>query len=305
VKAWQKRGGALTLAEVPEPKPAADEILVEVRAISLNRGEVRGIARAAEGAIPGWDVAGTVLEPAQLGASPSRGTPVVAMLDGGGWAERVAVPVARAAVVPEDVGLDVASTLPIAGLTAVRALELAAPLRSSRVLVTGASGGVGQFAVQLAALDGADVTAVSSRPAQHAALASLGAKQVVARIDDATGPFDLILESVGGPSLARAIDLVGEEGVVVVFGNSSEQETTFNARTLFLKGAATIYGLLVFEEYDSGRLGSRDLERLLSLIRDGKLHSPISLRRPWTELPATMLELERREYPGKAVLEVG
>ncbi len=304
MKAWQKQNGVLALAEVPGPNPAADQLVAEVRAISLNRGEVRSVARAAEGAIPGWDVAGTVLEPAQLGASPSRGTRVVAMLDGGGWAERVAIPVARVAVIPDGVGFDVAATLPIAGLTAVRALELGAPLRGSRVLVTGASGGVGQFVVQLAALEGANVTAVSSRAAQHEALRALGARDVVARIDDAKGPFDLILESVGGPSLTKAIELVGSEGVVAVFGNSSEQDSTLNARTLFNKGAATIYGLLVFEEYDSGRLGARDLERLMTLVRDGKLRSPISLRRPWTELPATMRELEKREYPGKAVLEV-
>jgi NADPH:quinone reductase-like Zn-dependent oxidoreductase len=304
VKAWQKQNGVLTLADVPEPKPAADQLVVQVRAISLNRGEVRAVARAAEGAVPGWDVAGTVLEPAQLGASPSKGTRVVAMLDGGGWAERVAIPVARVGVIPDGVGFDVAATLPIAALTAVRAIALAAPVKGSRILVTGGSGGVGQFAVQLAALENAEVTAVSSRAAQHAVLKSLGARDVVARIDDARGPFDLVLESVGGPSLAKAIELVGSEGIVVTFGNSSEQETCFIARTLFGKGAATLYGLLVFEEYDSGRIGARDLERLMALVRDGKLHSPISLRRPWTELPATIRELDKREYPGKAVLEV-
>ncbi len=304
MKAWQKHIGALRLADVPEPQPAADQVLLQVHAISLNRGEVRGVTRAADGVIPGWDVAGTVLEPAQLGSSPAKGTRVAAMLDGGGWAERVAVPVARAAIIPDGVGFDVAATLPIAGLTALRAIELGAPVKGSRVLVTGGSGGVGQFAVRLAALDGAEVTAVSSRPAQHEVLKALGAKHMVTRIEDAKGPFDLVLESVGGPSLAKAIDLVGPEGVVVVYGNSSEQDTTFSARTLFLKGAATIYGLLVFEEYDSGRIGAHDLERLMMLVRDGKLHSPISLRRPWTELPATMRELEQREYPGKAVLEL-
>ncbi len=304
MKAWRKHGAILELAEVAEPKPAPDEILLQVCAVSLNRGEVRAIARAAEGEVPGWDVAGTVHEPAQLGASPARGTRVVAMLDGGSWAERVSVPVARAAVIPDGVGFDVAATLPVAGLTALRAVELGAPVKGSRVLVTGASGGVGQFGVQLAALGGAEVTAVSSRPAQHEALKALGAKDVVARIDDARVPFDLVLESVGGPSLGKAIELVGPEGIIVVYGISSEQDTTFNARTLFLKGAATIYGLLVFEEYDSGRIGAKDLERLMELVRDGKLHSPIALRRPWTELSATMRELEQREYPGKEVLIV-
>ena len=151
MKAWQKRDGILHLADVPEPELAADQILVQVHAISLNRGEVRGIARAAEGAIPGWDIAGSVLEPAQLGASPAKGTRVAAMLDTGGWAERVAVPVARAAIIPDGVGFDVAATLPVAGLTALRALQLGAPLKGARVLVTGASGGVGQFGVSPAA----------------------------------------------------------------------------------------------------------------------------------------------------------
>lgn len=305
MKAWQKKDGHLTLADVPEPAPRADELLLRVEAISLNRGEVRGVARAPEGQVPGWDVAGTVMAPAALGASPSAGTRVAALLDAGGWAEHVAVPVSRAAVIPEGVETAVAATLPIAGLTVVRALELGEPLAGRRVLVTGASGGVGQFAVQLAALDGAEVTAVSSRNAQHADLRRLGAKQVVADIGEAKGAYDLILESVGGSSLAKAIELVAREGVVVTIGNSSEQDTTFNARTLFLKGAAGLYGLLVFEEAASGRVGAEDLERLMDLVRDGKLHAPISLRRSWAELPATLRELERRDYPGKAVLLVG
>lgn len=302
MKAWQKTKGQLALADVPEPQPRDDELLLRVEAISLNRGEVRGAARAADGTVPGWDVAGTVLEPARLGAGPTAGTRIVALLDAGGWAERAAVPATRAGLIPEGMECEVAATLPIAGLTAVRALELGEPLTASRVLVTGGSGGVGQFTVQLAALAGAAVTAVSSRRDQHEALKHRGAREVIATIEEARGPFDLILESVGGSSLARAIELIGREGVVVTIGNSSEQDTTFNARTLYLKGAAGIYGLVVFEEVSSGRVGAAELEKLMRLVLEGKLHAPISLRRPWTELPATLAELERREYPGKAVL---
>lgn len=305
MKAWQKKDGHLALADVPEPAPRADELVLRVEAISLNRGEIRGVARAPDGHVPGWDVAGTVIAPATLGASPAAGTRVAALLDTGGWAEHVAVPVSRAAVIPEGVETAVAAALPIAGLTVMRALELGEPLAGRRVLVTGASGGVGQFAVQLAALDGAEVTAISSRRALHGELRRLGARQVVADIGEAKGTFDLILESVGGKSLAKAIELVAREGVVVSIGNSSEQDTTFNARTLYLKGAAGLYGLLVFEEAASGRVGAQDLERLMELVRDGKLHAPISLRRSWAELPATLRELERRDYPGKAVLLVG
>ncbi len=305
MKAWQKKNGQLAFADAPEPAPRPDELLLHVEAVSLNRGEVRGVARAAEGAVPGWDVAGTVIAPAQFGASPAAGTRIVALLDSGGWAERVAVPVSRAAVIPEGVTTEVAATLPIAGLTVARALELAEPLQAKRLLITGGSGGIGQFAIQLAALSGAEVTAVSSRQALHAELKRLGAHEVVASIEHAQGSFDLVLESVGGSSLAKAIELVGREGVVVTIGNSSEQDTTFNVRTLYAKGAAGIYGLIVFEEVASGRVGAQDLERLLALVRDGKLEAPISLRRSWRELPATLAELERRNYAGKAVLTVG
>jgi NADPH:quinone reductase-like Zn-dependent oxidoreductase len=304
MKAWRKRNGELALDEVPEPTPRADELILAVQAISLNRGEVRGVAMAAEGKIPGWDAAGTVVAPAAAGGGPRKGARVAALLNAGGWAQRVAVPATRAAIVPEGVGLDVASTLPIAGLTIVRALALGGSLTSKRVLITGGSGGVGQIAIQLAALAGADVFAISSRQQLHDQLGNLGAKGVVAAIEDAKGPFDLILESVGGSSLARAIDLVGPAGVIVTIGNSSEQKTTFNARTLFAKGAARIYGLLVFEEVQSGRVGAADLERLMALVHDGKLLVPIAFQRDWTELPATLRELERREVPGKAVLTV-
>ena len=305
MKAWRKHGGQLALADVPAPSPAPGEILLRVQSLSLNRGEVRGAALAAEGHIPGWDVAGVVESAAADGSGPPRGTRVAALLKSGGWAELAAVPARRAAVVPEGVDLDVAATLPVAGLTVLRTLALAEPLRGKRVLITGGSGGVGQFAIQLASLADAEVTAISSRRERHEELKRLGASTAIASIEEAQGAFSLVLESVGGRSLARAIELVDREGVVVTIGNSSEQETTFNARTLYAKGAASIYGLIVFEEVQSGRVGARELEGLMDLVREGKLLAPISLRRNWAELPQTLLELEQREYPGKAVLRVG
>lgn len=296
MKAWIKRDGRLQLADVPEPVPGTDDLLVRVRAISLNRGEIRTAARAAGGVIPGWDVAGIVAAAAKSGKGPKVGDRVAALLAGGGWAERASVPVAQAAIVPEEVDLDVAATLPVAALTVVRALDVAGALVGKRVLITGGSGGVGQFAIQLAAMAGANVCAVSSR--------SINAHQVFRTIDEATGSFDFILESVGGRSLARAIELVARRGTIVTIGNSSEEETTFNARTLYGKGGATIYGLLIFEEAESRRIGARDLEHLLEMIRTGKLHAPLEIRRDWTELPQVLEELDRRAYSGKAALRL-
>ena len=188
MKAWQKRRGQLLLADVPDPTPAADEIVLQVHAISLNRGEVRGATRAPDGSIPGWDVAGTVIAPAKNGAGPDHGRARRRLarqrrLGRAGCGTRGH---ARRSFRKASISTS-RRTLPIAGLTILRAFSLASPLKGKRVLITGGSGGVGQFAIQLAALDGAEVCAVSSRAAQHEALRALGAKEIAATIDSAQG----------------------------------------------------------------------------------------------------------------------
>jgi NADPH:quinone reductase-like Zn-dependent oxidoreductase len=304
VKAWIKRDGELRMCDVPDPIAGSDEVLIRIGAVSLNRGEIRTVARAPEGTIPGWDVAGRVVAPATNRKGPGEGARIAALLRGGGWAELAVVPTAQAALVPDDVDLEVAATLPIAALTVVRAVDVAGRLLGKRVLVTGGSGGVGQFAIQLGAIAGGQVCAVSSRQSEHEHLKGLGAAEIVASIDDARGEFDLVLESVGGPSLAKAVELVARGGVVVTIGNSSERDTTLNARDIYSKGAARIYGLLIFEEIESGRIGARELEQLMDLVRAGRLRAPVAVRRSWTELPETINDLERRAFAGKAVLQV-
>ena len=304
MKAWVKRDGELRLCDVPDPVAGADELLIRVGAVSLNRGEIRTVARAAEGTIPGWDVAGTVVATPLNRNGPGEGARVASVLRGGGWAELATVPVAQAALVPDEVDLEVAATLPIAALTVVRAFDVAGRLLGKRLLVTGGSGGVGQFAIQLGAIAGAHVCAVSARQSEHEHLKGLGAAEIVASIDDAGGSFDLVLESVGGPSLAKAVELVARGGVVVTIGNSSERDTTLNARDIYSKGAARIYGLLIFEEIESARIGARELAQLMDLVRTGRLRAPVAVRRSWSELPETISELERRVFAGKAVLQV-
>jgi NADPH2:quinone reductase len=145
------------LRELPEPQPARNEALVAVRAFSLNRGELRSFVNNEEGWVPGQDVGGVVLQQAADGSGPAAGSRVVALLDEFGWAERAAVPSHRMAVLPDTVSFSQAATLPVAGLTALRTLRHGAPLLGKRVLITGAAGGVGNIAVQLAARSGARV----------------------------------------------------------------------------------------------------------------------------------------------------
>src|SRR6185503_10965684 len=148
------------LRELPEPYPAPNEALVQVHAFSLNRGELRSFRNNEEGWVPGQDVAGVVLRQAADGGGPPPGARVVALTDEFGWAQRVAVASHRMAVLPANVSFSQAATLPVAGLTALRTLRHGAPLLGKRVLITGAAGGVGTLAVQLAARSGAEVTAI-------------------------------------------------------------------------------------------------------------------------------------------------
>jgi NADPH:quinone reductase-like Zn-dependent oxidoreductase len=156
--------GHVSRREVEAPVPAANEAVVEVHAVSLNRGEVRTLQTAPDGWRPGWDVAGVVAGEASDGTGPPVGSRVVGLAPGGGWAERVALATNVLSVLPDGVNFAAAATLPVAGLTALRALEVADTIDGHAVAVTGASGGVGRFAIQLAAQLGARVDAMVSTP---------------------------------------------------------------------------------------------------------------------------------------------
>src|SRR5258708_5928036 len=119
--------GGLRLADVPDPVPGPEEVLVRIAATSLNYGELprAGNAVAAEGTVPGWDAAGTVERAAASGAGPRTGDRVVTWGWAGGWAELRAVHVGELAVLPDEVDFVRAAALPVAGLTALRALRRA------------------------------------------------------------------------------------------------------------------------------------------------------------------------------------
>src|SRR3954462_11722095 len=215
----------VAIREVPEPEPRPNEALVAVRAFSLNRGELRLFQVRPAGWRPGQDIAGVVLKQAADGTGPAAGTRVVALCDWEGWAERAAVPSRRLAPLADNVSFAAAASLPVAGLTALRALRHGAPLLGKRVLITGAAGGVGNLAVQLAARSGARVTALVGSVERARVLDGLGTVEIVTGIEQAEGRFALILEAAGGRSLKAAIDRVEAKGTVVIFGNSSGEPT--------------------------------------------------------------------------------
>src|SRR5437867_7761742 len=294
--------GHLVIRPVAEPTPDRAEAIVRVQAISLNRGEVRRSGTAAAGWRPGWDLAGVVETAAPDGSGQRVGARVVGLMLEGAWAERVAVPTHSLTELPDKVTFSQAATCPVAGLTALHALSKGGLALGRRVLVTGATGGVGDFAVQLARLAGAHVTANVRRADQIAAVRQLGAHEVVVGEEIARSPkFDLIIESVGGRTLGSALAALERGGVCVTLGVSASAEVTFDAREFFVSGRATLYGFYIFTELGT-EPASVGLRRLAELVAAGQLAPHISLERPWKEIAQVAQDLMARRFQGKAVL---
>jgi NADPH:quinone reductase-like Zn-dependent oxidoreductase len=293
----------VVLNEVPEPVPQSDEAIVEVHAFSLNRGELALLASRPQGWRPGQDVAGVIVQPAADGSGPDKGTRVVAWVDGAGWSQRVAAPTARIAVLPDNVSFASAATLPVAGVTALRALRQGGSLLGQRVLITGASGGVGRFAVQLATLAGAEVAGVVSSSDRASGLTELGASALVSNVREADGLFDLILESVGGASLSGAISKVAPGGTIVVFGNTSREETSISFSDFAGHAFAQIIPFFVYLSGSPASMGE-DLAKLVSMVASGKLKPEIGFEDSWHNVYKAAAALRDRKVNGKAVFHV-
>jgi len=280
---------------------------VRVKSISLNLGEVRRALTMAEaGWRPGWDLAGVVEQAAVDHSGPPAGTRVVGFVAAGAWAEAVAVPTNALAQLPDNVSFAQAATLPVAGLTALYALEQNGSVFGRRVLVTGASGGVGHLAVELARQAGAFVVAAVRRPEREKHARAAGAHEVVIGEKSAAhrfGPYDLIIESVGGASLAAALKMIAPCGMCVLLGVSSASEATFDAATFMRTGGASLYGFILFHELPH-RPAAEGLARLVAMVAAGRLHPQIELEAPYEQIAEVANKLYSRGIAGKAVLRL-
>jgi len=291
---------SVEFADVEEPRPRDDELVVAVSAFSVNRGETFLFERLQPGWRPGKDVVGTVVEAAACGGGPRVGERVVGHPEARGWAERVAVPLAKVAPLPDHVAFESAAALPLAGLTALRLARAAGPLGSRRVLLTGASGGVGHYFVELAAAQGAAVTAVSSA-GRGERLRELGAVEVVADVERAQGPFDVGLDSVGGASTGAVLRRLRDDGLLVWFGQASREAPQLDFFDWSGGANATIRK---FHYVESGVSDGEDLATLVRLLAAGRLNPEIGFHADWTRTGDAIAELLARQVRGNAVLTV-
>jgi NADPH:quinone reductase-like Zn-dependent oxidoreductase len=288
----------LTFADVPVPEPGSHEALVRTTATSLNRGEARAAVNGEPGTVWGWDVVGIVQRPAADGSGPPEGARVVGLRMRGAWAELAAVATDHLAVIPDGVTDAQAATLPVAGLTALRTLDRLGSLSGRRLLVTGASGGVGRFVLQLARRSGAaHVTAVARR---QGGLRELGADEVLdAPPEDRS--YDAVLESVGGPVLAGCLRSLKPSGRLVSYGASDESDLVIHPRDIYAVDLR-YEGFFLFHELRDGS-GTESFERMLGLVADG-VDCQIAAEGSWTEIQPAVKQLIDRQVDGKYVLHV-
>jgi len=291
----------VALTTVAKPVAAPDQALVTVEAYSVNRGETFLLDSPTEGWRPGKDVAGRVIAAAADGSGPAEGTCVVGHVPHSGWAERVAVATSSLAEVPADIPMTTAAALPLAGLTALRLLRRAGSVLGRRLLITGASGGVGHYVVELATAAGAHVTAVSATAERGTRLREFGATTVT-DVENAEGWFDVTMESVGGSSFVEARRRTDPRGTVIWFGQAGREPVTLD----FFDWVDGTVGARIepFHYEISDRTNSTDLATLVRLVAQGRLHPEIGQTLPWRDTPKVIDEIRARRVRGNAVLEV-
>lgn len=307
----------LRLAQVPRPLVGDGQVLIRVHAAGLDRGTEHLMTgkpyavrlslgmRRPRNPVLGRDVAGIVLE---TGAGVTRFSPgdEVYGVAPGSFAEYAVTREDKLALKPADLSFAEASVVPISAGTALQALTVAGRVSLGQaVLVTGASGGVGSYAVQLAASLGAEVTGVcSSAKVDH--VTALGAHHVLdyTRDDwaDGTRRYDLILDVAGNPSVRRLRRALTPHGTVVFVGGEGSGAITGMSRQL--RGALLSPFLNQRLVLLMSRERGADYERLAKLIEAGQLTPTLDRSYPLEQAGEAMRHLEEGQIRGKVAITV-
>ncbi len=310
---------ALHLATIDRPTIAADEVLLEVHAAGVDRGVWHvmtgtpylmrltpyGGLRGPTSAVPGSDVAGRVVAVGEDVTRFSVGDEVFGV-GAGTYAEYAAAKEAKLVPKPAGVTFEQAGTTAISGLTALQALTSIGQMQAGQsVLVIGASGGVGSFAVQIAAALGGVVTGVASA-GKADLVRSLGAEKVVDYHDDAyldgSQRYDLVVAIGGNAPLRRLRRALAPRGTLVIVGGEGGGTLTGIGRQLRAASLSPFVGQRLVFFLSAER--ADDLQRLADLMADGSVVSAVGARYPLDQAPQAIADLEAGRVRGKAVIVV-
>ena len=306
---------ALELSEVPEPVPAEGEVLVDVAAAGLNRADVmqrRGFYPPPPGASEylGLEVSGRI---AEAGHGFRKGQGGVALLAGGGYAERVAVPAGQVVPVPEGVDLISAAGLPEVAATVYSNVFMIAGLKASEtVLVHGGAGGIGAMAIQLAKALGARVIATAGSAAKCEKILELGADEAVNyREQDFVGAAqrfggaDVILDVMGGSYLARNLEALALGGRLVVIGLQGGSSAELDLAALMGKRASVIGTTLRSRPVDEKAAVMEQVRRVVwPLIAQGAIKPSIGATFPLDQARQAHDYFDSGEHQGKVLLTI-
>ncbi|HZI98374.1 MAG TPA: NAD(P)H-quinone oxidoreductase [Actinomycetales bacterium] len=311
----------LELSEVDDVRPGPGEVLIDVAASAVNRADViqrKGSYPPPEGAPPwpGLECSGTI---AELGAEVegwSVGDPVCALLGGGGYAERVAVPSGQLLPVPDCVDLVDAAGLPEVACTVWSNVFMAAGLRPDEtLLVHGGSSGIGTMAIQLARALGSRVAVTAGSAAKLDRCRELGADvlinyreqdfvEVVSEVTDGRG-VDVILDNMGAKYLSRNVSALAPNGRLVVIGLQGGTTAELDLNALLRKRAAVIAtSLRARPPAEKAAIVASVREHVWPLLSDGTVRPVVDTRFPLAQAADAHRRMEESTHVGKLLLVV-
>jgi putative PIG3 family NAD(P)H quinone oxidoreductase len=311
----------LRYADAADPEPGPGEVLLDVVATAVNRADLvqrEGHYPPPEGAseILGLECSGTVAALGEGVEGVEVGRPVCALLAGGGYASRVAVPIGQVMPVPEGLDLVTAAALPEVAATVWSNVMMVAGLRSGDTfLVHGGAGGIGTFAIQLTKALGATVIATAGSPEKLELCRELGADvaidyreqdfvEVVAEVTGGHGA-DVILDNMGASYLARNLDTLATEGRLVVIGFQGGSRAEMDLRTLFHKRAAVFSASLRARPTgEKATICAQVAEHVWPLVADGTIRPVIGRRMPLAEAADAHRLMDSGDSTGKILLVV-
>ncbi len=298
----------LEIVELPDPVPAADEVLVEVARAGMNFADTHQrhndyLAKAELPLIPGVEISGRT----------GDGRRVAAILTSGGYAERVAVPESSLVRVPDEVSDDQAAAILLQGLTAWALLRVSARLRAGEtVVIEAAAGGTGSLAVQLAKAAGARVIGLASTPAKRELVERLGADVAVdSRAKDMTGvllgangghPVDVVLQMSGGEAFEQQMAALAPFGRMISFGIASREPNLIRSQKL-MRSSRSVVGFWIVHLLQRPDLLREGIEELLGAVASGELEVVIGGVFRLSDVARAQIELAERRTQGKLLLD--